>query len=180
MSTNLRTHMESIIESACRYGEIPNLNNFVYPDADLTCMDLIGVNLTSARLAGVNLAGADLTNANLAEANLIGANLTDAELSGTSFANARWDGLAVQGLPGGDVYLVPTPEGWLVKDGYGDWDMDLDEFRYAVNGYDSWREAFPYPFLAKDHYKALVTLFDAHVEQNPDTIMNLRKKWSNN
>lgn len=148
--------------------------------ADFTGADLIGANFHSATLTNASFRDTQLDGAIFTDANLQGVDFTDAQLGGASFANAIWDGLAVQGLPDSDVYLVPTPGGWLVTDGCGDWGMDLDEFRTAVNGYNRWSCDFPPRLVAEDQYKALVTLFDAHVEQHPFTIINLRKKWSNN
>jgi uncharacterized protein YjbI with pentapeptide repeats len=53
--------------------------------ADLSGLDLSGVDIPKANLAGANLAGADLTRANLSEDNLAGANRSRAILSNADF-----------------------------------------------------------------------------------------------
>lgn len=62
----------------------PDLEN-----ADLSCMELRGVNLSNANLIGVNLQASDLTNANLRNAILIAARLFEADLTNANLSGAN-------------------------------------------------------------------------------------------
>jgi len=81
------------------------------PDADLTGLDLAGLNLAGVDLIYADLAGTDLTNADLTGVTLIGA-----DVSGTQLAGADLAGVVSQGSVTGTPASLPAS--WQLKYGY--------------------------------------------------------------
>jgi hypothetical protein len=81
--------------------------------ADLSRLNLRGVNLSefdlsNANLSGANLYEADLTDADLSGADLSNANLSDAVLTGCDLRGARLDGADLSGANIGDAAFDGT------------------------------------------------------------------------
>ena len=101
--------------------------------------DLYGANLSWADLYGADLYGANLSGANLSWANLHGANLSEADLSWANLSGALGGILRIDGLPSGQVTIIPTVDGWRIKVGCWGWDT-LDALRDLIAGTD-WPDA---------------------------------------
>jgi uncharacterized protein YjbI with pentapeptide repeats len=81
------------------------------PGADLSEMDLSGMNLTGATLAGANLSGANVTSTDLSHADLAGAYLLETDLSRTNLYWAYLSGADLTGTILGDWEL--SPDGYI-------------------------------------------------------------------
>jgi hypothetical protein len=137
-------------------------------DANLWGADLRGADLWDADLRGANLRGADLRDANLRDANLWGADLWGADLRG---------GLRIDGLPSGQVTLVPTPKGWSLS--IGCWRANtVAGLRDIIDG-----KVLP-PEARGDEIErrrpgwiALAGFCEAHIAAHPGVIEALAVKW---
>ena len=144
--------------------------------ADLRGADLYGANLRAANLRGADLYGANLQGANLYEANLRSANLHGANLHGAilrsaNLNDAHWDGLRIDGLPSGQLTLVPTPDGWTLR--VGCWAGTPESLHELVAG-DGWPEARGEERERRRPILAAVTdMCDAHIAANPNVIAEL-------
>ena len=128
--------------------------------------DLRGANLRGANLRGADLRGADLRGANLWGADLRGANLRGADL---------WGALRIDGIPSGQVTLLPTPDGWDLR--VGCWHGTPDELRDLVAG-DNWPEARGDEIVRRRPYlTGALALIDAHTADRAETITALAAKW---
>ena len=136
-------------------------------DADLRDADLREVNLREADLRGANLRGADLRGADLRGANLWGANLWGAE----------WHGLRIDGLPSGQVTLMPTPDGWDLT--IGCWQhKTLADLAALIAGEITPPEARgPEIERRRPSWVAVLALCEAHAGMHPDVIEALAAKW---
>ena len=174
-----RADVLAAVAAARAKGERPNLYG-----ADLSGANLYGANLSWANLRGANLSWANLSGANLSGANLSGADLYGANLSGANLswanlrgANLSWANLSgalggilrIDGLPSGQVTIIPTVDGWRIKVGCWGWGT-LDALRDLIAGTD-WPDAEGAeqddrrPGLA-----AVLAIADAHAAYHTDTL----------
>ena len=124
--------------------------------------DLRGANLQDADLWGADLRGADLRGANLWGANLWGADL--------------WGGFRVEGLPSGQVTMVPTIDGWHMR--VGCWKGTRDELRALVSKDDGWPEARDEEILKRrPGLLTMLDLADTHAEYHADKLAAVIEKW---
>ena len=163
------------------------------PGADLTGANLRGANLRGANLRGANLAGADLRHADLAGAdlrgaNLNGANLRGANLRGANLAGARlynaildstsWSGLRLNGLPSGQLTLIPTCDGWKLE--VGCWRGTPDGLKKLIAQDKGWPEAKGDEIARRRPLlEAALALCETHMADNQPTIANLKAMWNN-
>ncbi len=105
-------------------------------------------------------------------ANLRGINLREADLGG-----AAWAGLRIDGLPSGQVTLVPTPTGWDLT--IGCWEhRTLAGLAALIAGETD-------PPVARGQeverrrpgWIALAALCDAHIAARPGIVPALAAKW---
>jgi len=155
--------------------------------ADLEGADLEGANLRGANLRGANLRYADLRYANLRYANLRGANLRDADLRGANLRGANLRGanlrgadlggvLRIDGLPSGQVTLIPTPTGWDLR--VGCWHGTPDNLRTLIASDDGWPEARGEEIgRRRPLLVAALSLIDAHMVDRGQVITDLAAKW---
>ena len=128
--------------------------------------------LSITNLVGANLVGANLTDADLRYANLVGTDLRGANLTGAD----PWGALRIDGLPSGQVTLVPTPNGWDLT--VGCWRGTPDDLRALIASDEDWSEARGEevtrrrPLLA-----AALALIDAHTADQAQVITDLAKRW---
>ena len=163
-----------------------NLYEANLTDVNLYEANLTGANLAEANLFRANLRRADLTGANLHGANLHGANLRGADLRGANLHWANlyaadlyatiWRGLRIDGLPSGQVTLMPTPSGWRLS--VGCWqDNTVQDLRELIAG-NVWpgaegdEQERRRPALA-----AVADLCDAYIAANPGIVPELAEKW---
>ena len=182
-----RERVAEIVAAARAKGERPNLSGL-----DLRHLDLAGADLTGANLCGANLAHANLRDANLAHAALIGANLRGANLRGANLAgvnlrgadlrHAYLRGLFLDGLPSGDLFFIPTPEGWRLT--IGCWTGTTNELRAMIDKDEGWPEAegeevaVRRPMLA-----AMADACDAYAAANPHALAEVKtaaERWKDN
>ena len=148
-----------------------NLRGANLREADLRGANLREANLHEADLRGANLRGADLYGANLRGANLRGANLREADLYG-----ADWAGLRIDGMPSGQVTLIPTPHGWALS--YGCWLGAVAGLRDIIDGEVSPPEARGEEIeRRRPGWIAVTALCDAHIAAHPGVIEALAEKW---
>ena len=148
-----------------------NLRGANLRGADLYGANLYGADLYGANLRGANLRGADLYGANLRGANLRGANLREADLYG-----ADWAGLRIDGMPSGQVTLIPTPHGWALS--YGCWLGAVAGLRDIIDGEVSPPEARGEEIeRRRPGWIAVTALCDAHIAAHPGVIEALAEKW---
>ena len=157
------------------------------PGADLRGADLREVNLWGADLWGANLRGADLREANLRGANLReanlrgadlrGADLRGADLRGANLWGAEWHGLRIDGLPSGQVTLMPTPDGWDLT--IGCWQHHtLADLTALIAGEIKPPEARGEEIARRrPSWTAVLALCEAHAGMHPDVIAALAAKW---
>ena len=162
------------------------------PGADLRGADLREVNLWGADLWGANLRGADLREANLRGANLREANLRGADLRGADLRGAdlrganlwganlwgaEWHGLRIDGLPSGQVTLMPTPDGWDLT--IGCWQHHtLADLTALIAGEIKPPEARGEEIARRrPSWTAVLALCEAHAGMHPDVIAALAAKW---
>ncbi|MCH6197465.1 pentapeptide repeat-containing protein [Corynebacterium mastitidis] len=151
MSTLTRADVEALIQEARDSFQCLDL-----VERDLSGLDLSSFNLQGAYLRGSNLRGTDLRWANLEE--------------------ARWDGLAIQSIPSGRVYLIPTPDGWYMH--VGCWKGAPDELRRLIAQDEDWPEAEGEEITRRRPYlEAALALCEAHMADHADVIDKLRERW---
>ena len=137
----------------------------------------VGANLSWADLSGAYLRRANLRWANLRWANLRDADLRDADLRDADLRGADWAGLRIDGLPSGQVTLMPTPDGWSLS--IGCWRHGtVAVLRDIIDG-----KVLP-PEARGDEIErrrpgwiALAALCDAHIAAHPDIVPALAAKW---
>ena len=129
-----RADVLAAVAAARAKGERPDLYG-----ANLSWANLSGADLSGANLSGANLSGANLSWANLRGANLSGANLSGANLRGANLYEALGGILRIDGLPSGQVTIIPTVDGWRIKVGCWGWGT-LDALRDLIAGTD-WPDA---------------------------------------
>jgi len=146
-------------------------------DADLRDADLCGANLWSANLWDADLRGADLRYANLRGADLRGADLRGADLRGADLWGANlWGGFRFDGLPSGQVTMVPTPDGWHLT--VGCWDGTRDQLRELVTQDEGWPQATGDEVARRrPGLLAMLALADAHAEYHADKLAAVIEKW---
>lgn len=166
-------------------------------DADLRCADLQGADLRCADLGDADLQGADLWDANLRDANLLGADLRYARLLGADLrgaglwdanlrdailrdANLRgsnlWGGFRLDGLPSGQVTMVPTSDGWHLR--VGCWGGTIDDLEALARGDDDWPEAEGEEReRRRPGLLALIPVLRAHAEYHHHQLVAVREKW---
>ncbi|MBC3186383.1 pentapeptide repeat-containing protein [Corynebacterium sp. zg-331] len=138
---------------------------------DLSNQDLSGLDLSHLALRGANLQWADLRWANLRDADL-----RDTALRWTNLWGAYWDGLVIERLPSGQVYLVPTPDGWHMR--VGCWDGTPSQLRTLIAQDDDWPEAEGNEIPRRRPYlEAALTLCEVHMADQADVIDQLRELW---
>lgn len=171
-----RDEVLRIISEARKNGERIDLHGVDLTDVDLTDVNLYAADLTGADLTGANLAEANLLRANLRRANLLRANLTGANLHAADLYATIWRGLRIDGLPSGQVTLMPTPSGWRLS--VGCWqDNTVQDLRELIAG-NVWpgaegdEQERRRPALA-----AVADLCDTHVAANPDIVPELAEQW---
>ena len=181
--------MEKIVEdlkSARAQGVRPDAPNADLRGADLREACLYGANLYGADLRGADLRGANLYGADLREAdlygadlrwaNLYGADLRWANLRGANLSGAEWDGLRIDGIPSGQVTVIPTCDGWHIS--VGCWAGTLGQLRELVAG-DTWPQAEGAEIVhRRPMLEATCTLIDLHMARNSDVITELAAKWN--
>ena len=147
------------------------------PDANLRGADLRGADLRGADLRGADLWGANLWGANLWGANLWGADLWGADLRGADLWGANlWGGFRVDGLPSGQVTMVPTINGWHMR--VGCWKGARDELRALVSKNDGWPEARGEEILKRrPGLLTMLDLADTHAEYHADKLAAVIEKW---
>ena len=144
--------------------------------ADLRGADLYGADLHEADLYGADLYGANLHEADLRGANLRGADLYGANLRGANLRGADWDGLRIDGLPSGQVTLIPTPHGWALS--YGCWLGAVAGLRDIIDGEVPPPEARGEEIeRRRPGWIAVAALCDAHIAAHPGVIEALAEKW---
>lgn len=153
-----------------RDANLGGATNLRYADltgADLQDANLRGANLRYANLRYADLWGVDLRCADLRYASLQGTNLQDADL---------WYALRIDGLPSGQVTLIPTPNGWDLT--VGCWHGTPDDLRALIASDEGWPEARGEevtrrrPLLA-----AALALIDAHTADQAQVITDLAERW---
>ncbi|WP_449281219.1 pentapeptide repeat-containing protein [Leucobacter sp.] len=150
--------------------------------ADLWGANLWGANLRDADLRDANLWGADLRGADLWGANLWGANLRDADLRDANLRDADlrdanlWGGFRVEGLPSGQVTMVPTINGWFLR--VGCWKGSREELRDLIAKDEGWPEASGDEISRRrPGLEAMLALADAHAELHADKLARVIEKW---
>lgn len=136
---------------------------------DLRGVDLRWADFRRADLSGAILRGADLYGVELTTANLTGAQLYMADLRKADLC----DGIAFNGLPSGDGYFIPTPDGWRIT--IGCWDhKTLSDLQALINDEIEWPEAEGAererrrPILA-----GLFAMCEAHAAAHPGVVNEL-------
>ena len=164
------------LRSARSEGKCPSARGADLHEADLRGADLYGADLRGADLYGADLHEADLYGANLHEADLRGANLRGANLRGADLYGADWDGLRIDGLPSGQVTLIPTPHGWALS--YGCWLGAVAGLRDIIDGEVPPPEARGEEIeRRRPGWIAVAALCDAHIAAHPGVIEALAEKW---
>lgn len=110
-------------------------------------------------------------------ADLSWADLSWADLAGADLTAATGGILRIDGLPSGQVTLVPTPDGWVLD--VGCWRQHTtDDLRTLIAGTD-WPEAATSaeqdrrrPGLA-----AVADLCDVYAAAHPDLVPTLKERW---
>ena len=145
--------------------------------ADLREVNLWGANLWGADLWGANLREADLRGANLRGADLREVNLWGADLWGANLRGAEWHGLRIDGLPSGQVTLMPTPDGWDLT--IGCWQHHtLADLTALIAGEIKPPEARGEEIARRrPSWTAVLALCEAHAGMHPDVIEALAAKW---
>nr|WP_083912339.1 pentapeptide repeat-containing protein [Corynebacterium mastitidis] len=124
-----------------------------------------------------DLSDLDLQDADLKGADLRGANLQWTDLQGADLRDAYWDGLVIDHLPSGRVYLIPTPDGWYMHVGHF-WNGTPDELRDLIAQDEDWPEAEGEEIARRRPYlEAALALCKVHMADHADVIDNLRKRW---
>ena len=135
--------------------------------------------LRTARSRGVRpeAPDADLRGADLWGANLRGADLREADLRGADLWGAEWHGLRIDGLPSGQVTLMPTPDGWDLT--IGCWQhKTLADLAALIAGEITPPEARgPEIERRRPSWVAVLALCEAHAGMHPDVIEALAAKW---
>jgi hypothetical protein len=133
---------------------------------DQLLRDLLGLDT----LRGANLGGANLRGADLRDANLWGADLRDANRWGADLRDAIGGVLRIDGLPSGQVTMVPTCDGWRIT--IGCWtEHSLADLAALIADEDEWPEATGAererrrPLLA-----AVLALAEAHATYHADAL----------
>ena len=143
--------------------------------------DLYGANLSWTNLRGANLSGANLSWANLSWANLYEADLSGADLRGANLRGANLSGalggiLRIDGLPSGQVTIIPTVDGWRIKVGCWGWGA-LDALRDLIAGTD-WPDA---EGAEQDRRRpglaAVLAIADAHTAYHADALAAVVEHW---
>ena len=139
--------------------------------------DLRGADLREVNLRGADLREADLREADLWGANLRGADLREADLRGADLWGAEWHGLRIDGLPSGQVTLMPTPDGWDLT--IGCWQhKTLADLAALIAGEITPPEARgPEIERRRPSWVAVLALCEAHAGMHPDVIEALAAKW---
>ena len=164
------------LRSARSEGKCPSARGADLYGADLRGADLYGADLHEADLRGADLYGANLHEADLRGANLRGADLYGANLRGANLRGADWDGLRIDGLPSGQVTLIPTPHGWALS--YGCWLGAVAGLRDIIDGEVSPPEARGEEIeRRRPGWIAVAALCDAHIAAHPGVIEALAEKW---
>ena len=164
------------LRSARSEGKCPSARGADLYGANLRGANLRVANLREADLRVANLREADLRGADLHEADLRGANLREADLRGADLYGADWAGLRIDGMPSGQVTLIPTPHGWALS--YGCWLGAVAGLRDIIDG------EVPPPEARGDEidrrrpgWIAVTALCDAHIAAHPGVIEALAAKW---
>jgi Pentapeptide repeats (8 copies) len=146
--------------------------------ADLQGANLWGADLQGANLWGANLWGANLQGADLRGANLQGANLWNADLQGANLWGADlWGAFRVDGLPSGQVTMVPTVDGWIFTQGC--WSGSITDYRTMIAGED-WPESGPSERARRrPGFLLLADLAESHTVYHADKLDAVIAKWGN-
>lgn len=137
--------------ASLRYADLhqANLSDALLAQADMFGAILEESNLYKADLQRANLGKSNINRANLTETNLVEANLHAAETGGA---------MTFTGLPSGDGYFVPTPNGWRISIEY--WaDKTLEELRAIANN--------------QAEFAGLLAMCEAHAAAYPGIIDEL-------
>lgn len=162
-----------------------NLTRVDLSGANLYGANLSGANLTGANLSRADLTGADLSRADLSRANLSraylggadlgGADLYGADLTRANLTRARGGILRIDGLPSGQVTMVPLSTGWHLT--LGCWSGTPADLRTLIAGTD-WPEAAGDEQDRRRPGLALVAdLADAHAEYHADALAAVTAHW---
>ncbi|WP_281289240.1 pentapeptide repeat-containing protein [Nesterenkonia populi] len=170
--TDAKTDLINSLRNAHAEGKRPTAG-----EADLRGANLWGANLRGADLRGADLRGANLWGANLRGADLWGADLREADLREADLWGARWNGLAIQNLPSGNLLLVPTSKGWHMR--IGCWSGSPDELSELIVRDDNWPEARGDEITRRRPYlEAAVSLCRVHMADRPSVIEGLARRWN--
>ena len=182
--TNVRDAINQAVENGeCVELAGADLHNANLRDANLRGAELAGADLRRANLCDASLVGADLTGANLFSASLVGADLTDANLAGARLRNAvldstSWSGLRLNGLPSGQLTLIPTCDGWNLE--VGCWRGTPDGLKELIAQDKGWPEAKGDEIARRRPLlEAALVMCEAHMADNQPTIANLKAMWDN-
>ena len=119
----------------------------------------------------------DLSRLDLRGADLRGADLSWADLRGADLRNSVSRILTVTGLPSGDTYYVPTPDGWVLHVGCET--GSTDSLRALIAG-ENWpsRCDLEERERRRPGLALLADLCDAHAAMWPDVVRDLSNRWA--
>lgn len=167
-----------------RYSNLrgANLTDAYLFRADLSCAILTDANLLRANLRHVNLTDASLLRANLRCADMRYANLTAVILRGADLRDLKLCGLFLDGLPSGNLFFIPTPEGWHLT--IGCWSGTTTELREMIADDDGWPEAEGEEIaVRRPMLEAMASACEAYANANPYALEEVKyaaARWKEN